>query len=79
VAGRPAKQIDFVYRLAASGSTPVPPTPAAPASEIVLDQRLIVLVSDRCVWKVTLSAPVGTLDPEVPVLESFLGSVNVNA
>ena len=79
VAGRPAKEIDFVYRLTASGPTPVPPTPAPPSSEIVLDQRLIVLVSDSCVWKINLSAPTGTLDPEAPVLEAFLASVKLHA
>jgi hypothetical protein len=79
VGGRPAKQIDFVYRLTSSAPTPVPPTPAPPAFEIVLDQRLIVLVSDACAWKINLSAPVGTLDPEVPVLEAFLASVKLHA
>jgi hypothetical protein len=79
VAGRSAKQIDFVYRLNASGPTPVPPTPVPPASAIVLDQRLIVFVADSCVWKVTLSAPAGTLDPEVPVLEAFLASLKLHA
>jgi hypothetical protein len=79
IAGKAAKQVDFVYRLPTSGPTPVPPSPAASASEIVLDQRLIVLVSDSCVWKVNLSAPVGTLDPEVPVLEAFLASVKLHA
>jgi len=79
VAGRAAKQIDFVYRLTASDRTPVPSTPASPSFEIVLDQRLIVLVSDSCVWKVNLSAPMGTLDPEAPVLEAFLASVKLHA
>ena len=79
VAGRPVKQIDFVYRLNASGPTPVPPTPAPASFDIVLDQRLIVLLSDSCVWKVNLSAPIGTLDPEVPVLDAFLASVNLHA
>ena len=79
VAGRPAKQIDFVYRLTASGPTPVSSTPSSPSSEIVLDQRLIVLVSDSCVWKVNLSAPIGTLDPQVPVLETFLASLKLHA
>ena len=79
VAGKAAKQIDFVYRLNTAAPTPIPPTPPGPPISIALDQRLIVVMSDACVWKITLSTPVGGIDSEVPVLEKFLESLKLNA
>ena len=79
VSGKPAKQIDFVYRLTATPPTPVPPTPASAPISIVLDQRQIIVVSDSCVWKITLSTPAGAIDAEAAVFESFLGSLKLNA
>ncbi len=70
VSGLPAKQIDFVYRLTSTPPTPVPPTPAAAPVNIVLDQRQILVLSEGCVWKITLSTPVGAIDSEATVFET---------
>jgi len=67
VDGLESKQIDYTYVVKSD------------ATEFAIDSREVFFLSEGCQWTVTLSAPAGELDQDIPVLEQFLASVSVNA
>lgn len=70
VAGNPAKQFDYVFRLRSNDGTPE----ATPLPAVVRDERAILFLTQGCIWKITLSTPVGEIDQYAPVLDAFLAS-----
>jgi hypothetical protein len=76
VDGRPAWQIDYIYRL--REGTPVPNQPPAPTN-IALTRREIVFLSDACIWTVALSVPNAPVGDDGDTLERFLMTVKVRA
>lgn len=76
VDGRPAWQIDYIYRL--REGTPVPGQPPPPKN-LALTRREIVFLSDACIWSVALSVPNAPVGDDGDALERFLTTVKVRA
>lgn len=76
VGSLPARQVDYVFRITPPIGPSGTPTPEA-GPEIVLERRDVVFVSAHCVWTVTLSASIGALQQNVPILEQFLAGFRI--
>ena len=76
VDGRPAGQVDYIFKLRAG--TPVPNQPPAPTN-ISLTRREVIFVSDACIWSVALSVPNAPLGDDSGVLEQFLTTFKVRS
>ncbi len=76
VDGRPASQVDYIFRL--REGTPVPDQPPA-GRNLGISRREVIFVSDACIWSVALSVPNGPLGDDAAVLDQFLTTLKVRS
>lgn len=78
VDGRDAKQIDYTFR-ANTQPTPIPPATAAPQTQIVVDRRDVIFLSQSCTWTISLSTPGGEIADNARTFDDFLSSFRATA
>jgi hypothetical protein len=71
VDGYEARVMTYLFSLSAVSGTP------PPGGDLVLDKHDVIFLSQACVWTISLSAPEGTIEAALPVLEEFLAGFRV--